>query len=155
MRESMAQLTPRFSTNRVLREYTERYYVPAASAYRERAANNGAMGTQLVGWQHALDRAWGSLRFGESRVESDADHHMFEVEIFPGDVDTDEVRVELYADGEPAPIEMQCVRSQPGACVYRAMVATPRPATDYTARVIPRRPGMATPLEFARILWQR
>ena len=36
MRESMARLTPRFSANRAVREYTEQHYVPAASAYRQR-----------------------------------------------------------------------------------------------------------------------
>jgi starch phosphorylase len=30
MRESMAQLTPRFSANRTVREYTEQHYLPAA-----------------------------------------------------------------------------------------------------------------------------
>ncbi len=30
MRESMAQLTPRFSASRAVREYTEQYYLPAA-----------------------------------------------------------------------------------------------------------------------------
>ena len=35
MRESMARLTPRFSANRTVREYTEQYYLPAAAAYRE------------------------------------------------------------------------------------------------------------------------
>ncbi len=36
MRESMARLTPRFSANRTVREYTEQHYLPAAAAYRER-----------------------------------------------------------------------------------------------------------------------
>ena len=51
MRESMARLTPRFSANRTVREYTEQYYLPAAAAYRERAANKGAVGRQVVDWQ--------------------------------------------------------------------------------------------------------
>ncbi len=33
IRESMARLTPEFSANRTVREYTERYYLPAAEAY--------------------------------------------------------------------------------------------------------------------------
>ena len=41
MRESMARLTPRFSANRTVREYTEQHYLPAAAAYRERAADQG------------------------------------------------------------------------------------------------------------------
>ena len=44
MRESMARLTPRFSTNRTVREYTEQHYLPAAAAYRGRAADKGAAG---------------------------------------------------------------------------------------------------------------
>ena len=46
MRESMARLTPRFSANRAVRDYTEQYYIPAAVAYRLRSANNGAIGRQ-------------------------------------------------------------------------------------------------------------
>lgn len=38
---------------------------------------------------------------------------------------------------------------------YRVSVPAARPATDYTARVIPHRDGVAIPLEDARILWQR
>jgi starch phosphorylase len=33
-------------------------------------------------------------------------------------------------------------------------VPAARPATDYTARVIPQHDGVAIPLEDARILWQ-
>jgi starch phosphorylase len=162
MRESMARLTPRFSTNRAVRQYSEQHYLPAAAAYRERAANKGAMGRQVVDWQHALDRKWGSLRFGDVRIESNADHHVFEIEIFLNDLDPNAVRVELYAagidGGDPVRMEMQCARPQPDAsrpCLYRATVATARPARDYTARVVPLRSGVAIPLESTRILWQR
>lgn len=44
MRESMARLTPRFSTNRTVREYTERHYLPAAAAYLRRMAETGTVG---------------------------------------------------------------------------------------------------------------
>ena len=55
MRESMARLTPRFSANRTVREYTEQHYLPAAAAYRERAADKGAVGREVVEWQQAVD----------------------------------------------------------------------------------------------------
>ena len=44
MRESMARLTPRFSANRAVREYTEQHYLPGAASYRQRAENKGASG---------------------------------------------------------------------------------------------------------------
>ena len=70
IRESMARLAPNFSANRAVREYTERYYLPAASAYRERAADKGVTGKQMIDWQHHLEEKWGGLRFGEVTVET-------------------------------------------------------------------------------------
>jgi starch phosphorylase len=162
MRESMARLTPRFSATRAVCEYTEEHYIPAAAAYRARAANNGAVGKQVVDWQHAVDRTWGSLHFGDLRVETKGDNHEFEVDIFLNDLDPTAARVELYADGinggDPVRVEMKCARPLGGGsrgCVFHASVPAARPAQDYTARVIPQHAGVAVPLESARVLWQR
>jgi starch phosphorylase len=167
MRESMARLTPRFSAGRAVREYAEQHYVPAAAAYRERAANKGAVGKQVVDWEHAVDREWGSLRFGDLRVETNGDQHEFEVNIVLNSLDPKAARVELYADGidggDPVRVEMKCAQQPVGStppdasrgCVYHASVPATRPAGDYTARVIPRHAGVAVPLESAQILWQR
>jgi starch phosphorylase len=162
MRNSMASLTPRFSAERTVREYTEQHYLPAAAAYRERAANKGALGRQVVDWRHSVDAKWGSLRFGGLRVETNADHYVFEVELFLNDLDPNAARVEIYADGigggDPVRVEMQGAQPLPGASsrsVYRATAPAARPAEDYTARVMPRRSGVVVPLESARILWQR
>jgi starch phosphorylase len=161
MRESMACLTTQFSANRAVREYTEGHYIPAAAAYHERAADKGAVGAQLVNWQHTLDQAWATLRFGEVKVVSDAGKHVFEVEVYLGSLDPNSVRVELYADGvnggEPERQEMR--RTQPlteaNGYIFSAQVSSTRQATDYTARVIPQHASVAVPLEAARILWQR
>ena len=126
MRESMAQLTPRFAADRAVREYTEQHYLPAATAYHDRAANKGAVAKQLLGWQQDVDRKWGSLRFGDRHVETTADHHVFEVDIFLNDLGKNAARVELYADaingGDPVRQEMKWERLLPGApegCVYQ------------------------------------
>ncbi len=162
MRESMARLTPRFSANRSVREYTEEHYIPAAAAYLERAADKGAAGARMANWQRALEERWNGLRFGEAKVETSGGRHAFEVEVHLNGLGPDAVRVELYADGTggngPVRQEMTRVRQIEGAaggCVYLASVPATRPATDFTARVIPHCPGVAIPLEAARILWQR
>jgi starch phosphorylase len=161
MRESMARLTPQFSANRTVREYTEQHYIPAAAAYLQRAADKGAMGVQLVNWQRAMEQHWSNLRFGEMKVATDGGNHVFEVEVYLSGLDPNTVRVELYADGvnggEPVRQEMKAVRERVGAkgTLYSAQVPTTRPATDYTARVIPHCDGVAIPLEDTRILWQR
>ncbi len=163
MRESMARLTPRFSTNRAVCEYTEQHYLPAASAYLDRAVDKGEIGADMVNWRHALDREWTALRFGEMKVETDGEQYIFEVQVYLDDIDPEAVRVELYAegirDGPPLRQEMERVRQLVGATndyAYRARVsAAPRPATNYTVRLIPHHQGVAIPLEAAHILWQR
>lgn len=162
LRESMAQLTPRFSANRTVREYTERYYLPAAAAYSARAMNIGSLGKQLIDWLHTLDRKWSTLRFGDVMVETDGELHYFEAHAFLNGLDPDSVRVELYAEGVDGGgavrQEMSRQRKLAGTAdgyAYRAKVPAIRPAGDYTARLRPHRPDMALPLEFQRILWQR
>jgi starch phosphorylase len=162
MRESMARLTPHFSANRTVREYTEQHYLPAATAYRLRLANTGAIGRQIVDWQHSLEQKWATLHFGEVQVETQGEQHVFEVEVCLNALDPKAVRVELYADGvmgsAPVRQEMKRIRQLAGAAggyVYSAAVSAARPPADYTPRVIPHCDGVAIPLEDARILWRR
>jgi starch phosphorylase len=162
MRESMACLTPRFSTNRVVREYTDGYYLPAAQRFRERAHDKGALGTQLLAWRRHLDECWHDARFGEVRAETRQDHHQLGVDVHLGRLDPDAVRVELYADatdgGEPLRHVMARGRKLEGAAAgyeYTGRVPAARPLGDYTPRLVPHHPAATVPLEAAAILWQR
>ena len=162
MRESMARLTPRFSANRTVREYIEKYYLPALAAYQVRAADKGAAGAQIVNWRHALEQKWAGLRFGEVKIESSEQKHTFEVQVFLDEIAPEAVQVELYADEVNGRVsvrkEMTRIRPLVGTVngyAYRAEVPATRPAADYTARVIPHYSGVLVPLEADRILWQR
>ena len=80
MRRSMSELTPRFSANRAVREYTEGYYLPAAARYRARAADRGAR--RRARWSPGSARSaerWRGIRFGETHVERDGDSHDYRV----------------------------------------------------------------------------
>jgi starch phosphorylase len=161
IRESMARLTPLFSANRAVREYTDQYYIPAAAAYRERAANKGALGVEMVNWLRALEQNWGNLRLGEMSATTKGEYHVFEVQVYLNGLETNAVNVELYAEGvnggNPVRQEMmrggQLVGAENGY-TYGTKVLATRPDTDYTVRIIPHRPGVAIPLEASRILWQ-
>jgi len=161
MRESMARLTPRFSANRTVREYTERYYLPSARAFRARAAGAGALGREIREWQQKLAHGWSGIQFGEVQVDSVNGQHTFWVEVDLGEVDPDAVRVELYreVDGESGPVRELMQRSGPArdgshAYLYTAQVGSDAPAADYTPRVIPRHPQAVVPLEAPQILWR-
>jgi starch phosphorylase len=162
MRESMARLTPKFSTNRTVREYTEQHYIPAASAYLERIADKGAMGKKMINWQNSLEQKWSAIRFGEIKVETSGQQHIFEIIVYLNGIDPNTIQVELYADGinDNNPVRQKMKRGQqlagaPSGYVYSAVVSAIRPTMDYTARIIPYFTGVVVPLEEARILWQK
>lgn len=161
MRESMARLTPYFSANRTVREYTEKNYIPAAEAYRRRLADKGALGAELVRWRNAIERHWFTLRFGEVRVETERQEHFFQVQLYLDDLDPEAIEVELFAAPENGgeAIRHRMARGEKLVAArgfsYSARVPASRPATDYTPRVVPFHPAAQVPLEEARILWQR
>ena len=162
IRESMALLTPRFSANRTVREYTEKHYIPAAASYRSRAANNVAVGKKLVDWNNSLNKNWDKIHFGKIKIETKDKKHLFEVEVYMNGIDTNSILVELYADGingdSPMRQEMKLLNKSSAAgdsCLFGVKVSSVRPVSDFTARVIPHHNGVAIPLEAAQILWQR
>jgi starch phosphorylase len=162
MRESMAQLTPQFSANRTVQEYTERYYIPAAATYIERATEKGKSGAQMVDWQHMLHHKWANLRFGDVTVETNGEWHIFEAQVYLNGIAPDAVHVELYADKSNGESQAKIIMSRDqqlvgaeNGYIYKGQVPMTRPSGDFTARIIPYFTGAAVPLEEAHILWQR
>jgi len=162
IRESMATLTPEFSAERAIREYTESHYISAASKYRERAAKDSALGSDLLQWKQQIAQHWNSVRFGEMGVETRDALHFFWVQVFSGDIRPEDLKVELYANtlsgDKYAPVIMSACKDCPTndlhARIYRAQVSIDRPASDYTPRIVPQHAGVAVPLDAGQILWQ-
>jgi len=165
MRESMATLTPQFCSGRVVRDYTQRHYLPAACEWLRRSAANGAAGRQLVQWRAHLDAAWNQLRFEKLTVTPVGSGLEFEVQIDLAGLAAEEVAVQLYAngiDGAGPQVYDMTLQHPPqsggsagaGFGLYRAAVPASRAPSDYTARIVPRMTGAAVPLEANHILWQ-
>ena len=160
VRASMGRLTPRFSANRAVREYTETYYLPAAERYRFRAARGGAAGSELLAWRGEVERGIANARFGAVRCDREGPAHRFSVEVYLGDLNPELVQVELYAEASGnVPPERHVMkpgsRMDGGGCRYEVRIATARPAEEYTPRLIPNHPAASVPLESNAIRWQR
>ncbi len=155
MRASMSRLTPQFSANRVVREYTT-HYLARARAWCDRAKDPSAVAA-LLRWRQAIEEHWPRLRFGSLDVTAEAGKHSFTVQVYLDELDAEAVRVELYADSAPV-IEMKRGAPLVGAVnAYHFAGAAPatRPAGDFTPRVVPYHPLASVPLECSRILWYR
>ncbi|MBP7070063.1 MAG: alpha-glucan family phosphorylase [Methanothrix sp.] len=170
VRASMTRLTPRYSSERMMQEYMERLYRPAAQAFRRRSADGGRLAGELAEWQARLEEGWKDLRLGRMTVVREGDMWTFSVEAYLGELLPDDVRVELYADplteedtdagegGRPERIEMQRLGPLAGAVngfVFGARVAAARAAEDYTPRIVPYHPEAFVPMEEGHILWMK
>lgn len=155
----MARLTPAFSTNRTVRQYTEEHYLPAAALYRQRCAERGKVASDLLAWTRELDRHWAAIRFGTLDVETQGSQFVFAVQVYLDELDPDAVNVELFADTKDGVFRQKMDRGQPlvgsmNSYLYSVRVPADRPAKEYTPRIVANRPEAVVPLEANQILWQ-
>ena len=160
IRVSMATLAPEFSSNRMLRDYVEQYYLPASTQYQQRIINNAALAKELAVWQLKLAEHWSAIYMQNLHIESSCSGHHITLHVYLDDLPADSVRVEVYADGldnnSPFCQLMERKAALPGAVngyLYETTVSAGRPADDYTPRLIAEHGHVNIPAEEAHIKW--
>ena len=162
MRLSMAELTPQFSTNRMVREYVEKLYLPAAVACRERCVDGSRVSVRLCQRRKLLETRWQQLSFGNLEFKKQDGYLAFKLPIYYDDFDPEAIQVQLYADpcnGSQAEIypmvRGEQVLKPARGYSYSVRIPAQRPAGDYTPRIIPALENAVVPIEISRILWYR
>lgn len=162
IRASMADLTPHFSASRTVREYTERYYLPAATHYVERAADQAKKTHEILNWKNLIAQNWSKIRFVDVKIEKKNNLYEFQVQVYLNGLDVTSIKVELYDEdadiGTGAVHEMKLVKelaNEPHSFLYTVTVPATKPESAYTARIIPYFAGVAVPLETDEVLWQK
>ncbi len=159
VRASMSHLALGFSSNQMLREYVESFYIPTAKLFRQRCADGGFLAKEIYAWQTDLGQHWGDVRFVDVKASQANGRWQYEVEVHFGRLNPSSVSVELYAEPleEEKPTRIPMVQSGTTAkgYVYRAEVQGTRPIEHYTPRIITSNPFVCIPLENSYILWQK
>ncbi|MFI0434777.1 MAG: alpha-glucan family phosphorylase [Parachlamydiaceae bacterium] len=162
MRASMTLLTPRFSANRAVRDYTEQYYVPAAKRFEQRASEKGGAGSNIVNWKESVSQKWPKIRFNEVKMTLKEVVYDIEAQVYLDGLDPDFVRIEIFANPidqeKPFIQKMNLIRQfsgEPNFYIYYAQVPFNRPESDYTVRIVPFFPSVDVPLEEHHILWHK
>jgi starch phosphorylase len=161
IRNSMSSLTPKFSSNRMLREYTEKLYLPALADYKMRNQNGVELAHKLEQWQTQLAHYGDNILWGDLRVELHTDSRSFVVSVYFGDVPVDYIQIQLFADAKnPGHSlfcqKMNCEAAIPGSLngfIYRIELQSNRQVEDYTPRVIAVHKSVQVPCENHFIKW--
>ncbi len=167
IRHTLATLSPELSAGRMVREYVERLYLPAAAADRAISAKSYQPARDLAAWKAKVTEGWPQVHV--THVESggvDASPQVGEqlqVRAFVqlGTLRPDDVAVELVhgraresdqlVDTGTVTLELDSIDDS-GVANYAGAVALERSGSfGYTVRVVPTHPLLASPAELGLI----
>jgi len=170
MMSSIGSLCPRFNTNRMIREYTERFYLAAHIDHQELAADGDAQAKAHAALKKRIRTAWPAVRVEmvDSHIPPEihaGDTVLFSARVFMGNLTPEDLRVELYAGPlnahgqivQPIITEMQPTTKEKDAYIFevKAVPCCGSGQHGYTARVVPRHPDVLHPFAFGLIAWAR
>lgn len=101
MKSSLAHLNAVFNTNRMLREYTEKFYLPLGLRFQEFVQHDQSIVKTLASWKSRMESEWAEMRVLEV---SDSEATSFKVGdkkrvsavIHLGKIDPEDIAVECY-----------------------------------------------------------
>jgi starch phosphorylase len=168
MKNCLRKLAPVFNTNRMVKEYAEKFYVPAGTRGGLLAADGLARARSLSVAKAMYLQKWGGIRVvgvntsgnGHYKVGQDV---QVETTVDLPDLDPKELRVQLYAGeinstGEiesPQVVPMTHSKAMGGSrhMFVGALACRSSGRQGFAIRVLPGNPDLATPFESGLIYW--
>ncbi|WP_022667559.1 alpha-glucan family phosphorylase [Desulfospira joergensenii] len=152
MKESMKMAISSFSSDRMLREYSSRFYIPAARQLKELTRDSASRARELARVQSRLTRLWSQIRLSKPMIQSLSDFivgddFIISVEVYLGELAPEEVEVQIYHGRlrgmerlEGSRIETMEFKEtiDPGTHIYECRISCSDSGRfGYTARVVP------------------
>jgi starch phosphorylase len=167
VRHTLASLGPRVLASRMVTDYVEQLYVPAARAGRAAIASSGALAKDLARWKATVRSGWGEVRVdhvessgvGDSAQVGDVVHVRANVSL--GELSADDVEVQVVHGRVSESDELRpsgTVSLHHGEALGGGRHRFEGEFTlrqtgpfGYTVRLLPRHRGLATPAELGLV----
>jgi starch phosphorylase len=166
-KESIRTIAPFFSTDRMVQEYSQRFYLPGTEAVKRAKENGGSRVKELTRWKEFILERWSSVTLtlsdpAEIQYEVGSEVSVDAI-VDLGGISPDHVALELYvqnlglhtvgADVQHLPMKLEKELDK-GAYLFRARF----PLTDsgrygYKVRVVPCHPTLRYEHEMSLIRW--
>ncbi len=168
MRQSMRQLAPRFSTARMVREYTQRFYMPASNAFFALQENNCQRAKDALVWRKRVRDAWPSVSIRQVADDISAQKNVgeeFKITAYValGSLSPGDVRVQALVGTVGANRELQeysvtdmtHTGQQGDTTVFEATLMSAHAGhRGYICRVVPFHEDVKVATELPVICWQ-
>ncbi len=167
-KESMKSIIPRFNSERMVTEYSHKFYAPAIQQYQQLMQNQHAAATELADWKQKIQRVWPeiSIQLAQDIPEAlmQKENLSLTINANLGELQAEDVRVELLI-GEKHRIHDEFMAKQ--AHIFEP--ASPNAAGEiqfklcttlkdcglqhFKIRIYPFHKLLAHPLEMGHMLW--
>ena len=161
MKDSVKHIAPFFNTNRMVKEYYERFYVPANNAGAVLAQDGKA--AQVADWRKKIADNWYRVNVVDITPKLETpilmgDKVAFKARVFLGNLTPEDIQVELYLGQRGSlgdivkedAVDMTCTGKEGDAYIYEVQVSPVNSGRqDYALRVLPANkdiPNVLTPL---------
>ncbi|MBZ5593618.1 MAG: alpha-glucan family phosphorylase [Acidobacteriia bacterium] len=167
MKASMRKLSPIFSTNRMVAEYAERFYIPTGQRHLRLIADHAARIRPLVAWRKRLHTHGSKVKIMQVDTEGDGEVVVgsklkVTARVFLGEVLPSDVRVQLYCgrvnpDGEIVSgkaTDLQLQSGSGGNHVYDGEIECGESGScGFSVRVVPCHEDAVLPYELGWVTW--
>jgi starch phosphorylase len=169
MKNCMRKLAPVFNTNRMVREYAEKFYIPANARGQQLKGEGFKRGIDLAHAKEKLRRQWPGISVVGVHTSGNGHYKVgqsMDVEALvdlPGDLKPEDLKVELYAGRLNATNQLESATPQimkptrqmgPGRYLFTGTVECRTSGRQgFAVRVLPGHPDLATPFEPGLITW--
>ncbi|MBI5507740.1 MAG: alpha-glucan family phosphorylase [Deltaproteobacteria bacterium] len=169
MKTSIRELGPVFNTNRMVQEYTERFYLPSDQRYREFTADGAARARSLSDCKALFHRHWREVKVLSAETETQSDVKVgstfaVHAKIRLGQLKPDHVRVQIYDGDMDAELKIPRGDSLPMTWVrqiednthlYEGKVPCKKSGRRaFTLRILPYHPDLLEPLALGLVTWE-
>ncbi|HEU4399290.1 MAG TPA: alpha-glucan family phosphorylase, partial [Actinomycetota bacterium] len=167
VKHNLVSLGPEVLASRMVRDYTEAYYLPATATSRKLAGDGFAASRELAAWKQRVAASWPAVAV--RRVENGARERLlgarFTVravvelgELDPGEVEVQVAYGRVDDADELTAVELATLKQNgqrtEGGWVFEGEVPLATPgAFGYTVRVVPRHAGLAAASELGLVAW--
>jgi starch phosphorylase len=168
MKAAMQAICPVFNTNRMVREYAERFYLPAAQRYRHLAEDEMARAKALAQWKSHLHEHWSEIRVENVEAEVPAKLKVgadlqVRAQVYLGALEPQDVTAQLYygplnTKGEISKGEVRAMAwvesNGDGNHIFVGSIpARTSGRYGYALRILPHHEDLSNPHEPGLILW--
>jgi len=168
MKAAMRTICPVFNTNRMVREYAERFYLPAAQRHQHLTENEMARAKAIAHWKSHLREHWAAIRVDNVEAEVPAKLKVgaalqVRAQVYLGVLEPKDVAVQLYyglldtrgeiPKGDAIPMQWMESNGDGSHVFVGSIPCRTSGRYGYALRVLPHHEDLSNPYEPGLILW--